>query len=378
MVADGTQYFQWWWIGTFPGLAIFTVGAGVQLPRRRPARRVRPAHGAPRRGIDEHRCSVDGLRVRLPTPAGDVTVRRRRRLRRCSRPRSSGSPARAAAARRCRCWRCSACCRTARAVEGSARFGDDELLGMPRRRSAEHLGARHRDGLPGPDHVAASDALGRPPAHRAVRHHLGLDRRQADERAVELLDDGAHPRPGGRAAPYPAPVLRRDAATHRDRDRARLQARLLIADEPTTALDVTVQAGILRLLDRLRREHELAVVLITHDLGVLSSRRRPRLDLLRGPRRRVRPAGGHPAAATPSVHARPARRAAASGGAAGSRPRCHRRHAAFSGANPLRLRLPPALRVRHGRVAHRRPAARPVGDGNRKLACHVDPFADSA
>jgi oligopeptide/dipeptide ABC transporter ATP-binding protein len=47
--------------------------------------------------------------------------------------------------------------------------------------------------------------------------------------------------------------------------------KLLIADEPTTALDVTVQAGILRLLDRLRHEHELAVVLITHDLGVLSS-----------------------------------------------------------------------------------------------------------
>ena len=46
---------------------------------------------------------------------------------------------------------------------------------------------------------------------------------------------------------------------------------LLIADEPTTALDVTVQAGILRLLDRLRREHDLAVVLITHDLGVLSA-----------------------------------------------------------------------------------------------------------
>jgi oligopeptide/dipeptide ABC transporter ATP-binding protein len=47
--------------------------------------------------------------------------------------------------------------------------------------------------------------------------------------------------------------------------------RLLIADEPTTALDVTVQAGILRLLDRLRREHDLSVVLITHDLGVMSS-----------------------------------------------------------------------------------------------------------
>src|SRR5207302_3264274 len=47
--------------------------------------------------------------------------------------------------------------------------------------------------------------------------------------------------------------------------------RLLIADEPTTALDVTVQAGILRLLDRLRRENELSVVLITHDLGVMSA-----------------------------------------------------------------------------------------------------------
>src|SRR5207244_7211802 len=47
--------------------------------------------------------------------------------------------------------------------------------------------------------------------------------------------------------------------------------KLLIADEPTTALDVTVQAGILRLLDRLRRESDLSVVLITHDLGVMSS-----------------------------------------------------------------------------------------------------------
>src|SRR5260370_26593165 len=46
---------------------------------------------------------------------------------------------------------------------------------------------------------------------------------------------------------------------------------LLIGDEPTTALAVTVQAGILSLLARLRREHGLAVILITHDLGVMST-----------------------------------------------------------------------------------------------------------
>jgi oligopeptide/dipeptide ABC transporter ATP-binding protein len=49
------------------------------------------------------------------------------------------------------------------------------------------------------------------------------------------------------------------------------EPRILIADEPTTALDVTVQAGILQLLDRLRREKDMAVVLITHDLGVMSA-----------------------------------------------------------------------------------------------------------
>ena len=74
--------------------------------------------------------------------------------------------------------------------------------------------------------------------------------------------------------------------------------KLLIADEPTTALDVTVQAGILRLLDRLRRERDLAVLMITHDLGVMSAladelhvlyagrivESGPAGELLRGPR----------------------------------------------------------------------------------------------
>ena len=54
-----------------------------------------------------------------------------------------------------------------------------------------------------------------------------------------------------------------------------LRPELLIADEPTTALDVTVQAQILELLDELRRDLDMAVLLITHDLGVVSRGRRP-------------------------------------------------------------------------------------------------------
>src|SRR5262249_53794212 len=104
-----------------------------------------------------------------------------------------------------------------------------------------------------------------------VQLHLGVDRRTAAKRAVELLADVRIPDPQSALRRYPHQF----SGGMRQRIAIAIalacRPRLLIADEPTPALDVPVQAGILQLLDRLRREHELAVVLITHDLGVLSS-----------------------------------------------------------------------------------------------------------
>jgi oligopeptide/dipeptide ABC transporter ATP-binding protein len=104
-----------------------------------------------------------------------------------------------------------------------------------------------------------------------VRRHLGLDRRAAERRAVELLDEVRIPDGAEALRAYPHQF----SGGMRQRIAIAIalacRPKLLIADEPTTALDVTVQAGILRLLDRLRRENDLAVVLITHDLGVMSA-----------------------------------------------------------------------------------------------------------
>src|SRR5207245_5709676 len=104
-----------------------------------------------------------------------------------------------------------------------------------------------------------------------VRRHLGLDRRDAQRRAVELLADVRIPDPPRALRAFPHQF----SGGMRQRIAIAIalacRPKLLIADEPTTALDVTVQAGILRLLDRLRREHDLSVILVTHDLGVMSS-----------------------------------------------------------------------------------------------------------
>ena len=207
-----------------------------------------------------------------------------------------------------------------------------------------------------------------------MRLHLGLDRRSADKRAVELLEDVRIPGPRGGAA---ARIPHQFSGGMRQRIAIAIalacRPQLLIADEPTTALDVTVQAGILRLLDRLRHEHDLAVVLITHDLGVLSSIADTVLDLLRRPRRRVRRARRRAAVAAASLHAGAARRAPASRGGEGEAARRDRRRAAGPGAHPAGLCVQSALRVRD-RLVQRPTCRRSSPVGSRRLACPVDPL----
>ncbi|NAS25664.1 ATP-binding cassette domain-containing protein [Herbidospora sp. NEAU-GS84] len=104
-----------------------------------------------------------------------------------------------------------------------------------------------------------------------MRHHLGVGKSEARGRAVELLSTVRIPDPERALRAHPAQF----SGGMRQRIAIAValacEPRLLLADEPTTALDVTVQAGILRLLNRLRQERDLAVVVITHDLGVMSA-----------------------------------------------------------------------------------------------------------
>ncbi|MCX4572025.1 ABC transporter ATP-binding protein [Streptomyces sp. NBC_01571] len=103
-----------------------------------------------------------------------------------------------------------------------------------------------------------------------LRHHRGLSRAEAGAAALAALDEVGVPDPERRYRQYPHELS--GGLRQRVMIATALVARpsVLIADEPTTALDVTVQRQILDLLVALQRRHGMAVVLITHDLGVVA------------------------------------------------------------------------------------------------------------
>ena len=104
----------------------------------------------------------------------------------------------------------------------------------------------------------------------ALRYHEGMDRKAARARALELLDFVGIPSPQDRLGVFPHQLSGGMSQRVMIAMAIACNPKLLIADEPTTALDVTIQAQILELLKRLQQEIGMAVILITHDLGVVA------------------------------------------------------------------------------------------------------------
>jgi dipeptide transport system ATP-binding protein len=104
----------------------------------------------------------------------------------------------------------------------------------------------------------------------ALRIHEGGSRRALKARATELLSQVGIPAPESRLGAFPHQLSGGMCQRVMIAMAIACNPRLLIADEPTTALDVTIQAQILDLLLRLRRERGMALVLITHDMGVVA------------------------------------------------------------------------------------------------------------
>ncbi|WP_029353920.1 ABC transporter ATP-binding protein [Bosea sp. 117] len=104
----------------------------------------------------------------------------------------------------------------------------------------------------------------------ALKAHLGLSRAERKARCIELLDEVGIPEPERRLSAFPHQLSGGMSQRVMIAMALACRPKLIIADEPTTALDVTIQAQILDLLMRLQRDNGVGLVLITHDMGVVA------------------------------------------------------------------------------------------------------------
>ncbi len=155
-------------------------------------------------------------------------------------------------------------------VEGSVRLNGRELVGLPaaelQRVRGRQIAMVFQDPMTTltPVHTVGAQIV------EQLRAHTDLGRAAARTRAIELLGAVGLPQPAAAFQRYPHQLsggMRQRAVIAMA---VSCNPAVLMADEPTTALDVTVQAQILALMDRLRREIGMAVLLVTHDMGVVA------------------------------------------------------------------------------------------------------------
>uniref|UniRef100_UPI0035CADEB7 ABC transporter ATP-binding protein n=1 Tax=uncultured Hymenobacter sp. TaxID=170016 RepID=UPI0035CADEB7 len=103
-----------------------------------------------------------------------------------------------------------------------------------------------------------------------LRLHTQMSAEAARKRTIQLFTEAQLPRPENIFGSYPHQISGGQKQRVMIAMAMACQPAILLADEPTTALDVTVQANTLRLLDELRRQHQTAIIFITHDLGVVA------------------------------------------------------------------------------------------------------------
>ncbi|WP_241842904.1 ABC transporter ATP-binding protein [Agromyces albus] len=154
---------------------------------------------------------------------------------------------------------------------GSIRFEDTELIGLKQRSMNRFRGAKIAMIFQDPSASLHPMLTIEAQLVDHYRHHTGASKRAGRERALEMLGLVAVPHPEAALRKYPHQFSGGQLQRIAIASALMCEPSVLIADEPTTALDVTVQAGILRLLRKLCDELGIAIILVTHDLGVMSA-----------------------------------------------------------------------------------------------------------